>query len=510
MRAMTTPDRTAQGPKPAVTYWCSDHRTAVAYGDPDHAGCMVRARHARAESGPAQALTSRGGAPRSKRRILTGYAHLDYVLGGDEPGFFEREVLLLTGEPGCGKSTLVLLLALGFAQRGARVLYATGEESFDDVRARAGKLGRMHPKVRVVATQSWEVVRSVADQYKPHLVIVDSVQRLATMHAKGRAGSHAQVEAIGGAAVALAKRSTFGPLVLCIGHIIKDGSAAGPLGLVHDVDAHLHISLDSATQYRVLKSKKNRGGPTDAVSAWRFDGPRLVEVKSWRADIVKAALVGFGSVAFAAKPLTGQSYAVPVEAFVSSPRDAGTPVRRATGFSESRLRDIVDGLEEHAGVPLADRDVRVAVPEFGNDRVDDAGLDLAVAAAIVSSCKRLKLPPACVMGAITITGRVTPVSDVGARVGAARECGVRCVVTPAWPASVEAANTDVSFEPVVDIDGLVRWVQSVGEFVPMSAAQAEAAEARKAAADLRKEMAESRKAGKARKGAQDPAPVAMD
>jgi len=503
------------GPKRRLYICVSCHGKTVEEGDPAHAACLIVPKTNRgapsagaSRAGASVRLGARTGRAKPLRRFRTGYAQLDYVLGGATPGFFDREVILFTGEPGCGKSTLTVVLAKRLAERGATVLIATGEESVDDVGSRGARQGTIPRSVHVVATASWQIVRSEADRLRPHVVIVDSVQRLATMHAKGQAGCTAQVEAIGAAAVELAKRSPYGPIVILIGHIIKDGSAAGPMCLLHDVDAHLHGSRDASTGFVVVRSAKNRGGPSGAVSVWRFDGPRLVEVSDWNASLVRDALGTFGVVAFAAKPRSGQCYVVPVEASVSLPRDSGTRVCRATGFPNERLRDLVDALEEHAGLALEGRDVRVAVPEFAQSRVDDPALDLAVCAAVASASKRLRMPPSCVMGSVTITGRAQPVPDLAERVVAAAACGVSRVATSIW--SPHDAARGVEFEPVGDLDGLVRWVQREGIFVPMSAAQMEAAKEREAAIADRKESEKARRESKKRRGGENPPDAAME
>jgi DNA repair protein RadA/Sms len=419
----------ANGSGPKRLYICiSCNGKTVEEGDPNHMGCHLVPKINRGAGAPRAGasvrLGARSGRSKPLRRFRTGYAQLDYLLGGATPGFFDREVILFTGEPGCGKSTLTVVLAKRLAERGATVLVATGEESVDDVGNRGARQGTIPRNVHVVATASWQIVRSEADRLRPHVLIVDSVQRLATMHAKGQAGCTAQVEAIGAAAVELAKRSPYGPIVILIGQIIKDGSAAGPMCLLHDVDAHLHGSRDASTGFVVVRSAKNRGGPSGAVSVWRFEGPRLVEVSDWNASLVRDALGTFGVVAFAAKPRSGQCYVVPVEASVSLPRDTGTRVCRATGFPDARLRDLVDALEEHAGLALDGRDVRVAVPEFAQSRVDDPALDFAVCAAVASASKRLRLPPSCVMGAVTTPGARNRARPRRTRGGGG---GVRCV-----------------------------------------------------------------------------------
>ncbi len=502
---------TGSGPKRQLFTCLSCGGKTVEEGDPAHAECHLTPRAVRGSAGTrgaSEPLASKKARSKPERRYRTAFSQLDYVLGGSTPGFFDREVVLLTGEPGCGKSTLTLALAKRLAERGATVLIATGEESTDAVRNRGAKMGTIPRSVHVVATASWQIVSAEADRLRPHVLIVDSVQRIATMHAKGAAGCVAQVEAIGAAAVALAKRSSYGPIIILIGHIVKDGSAAGPMCLLHDVDAHLHGSRDAATGFVVIRSGKNRGGPSGAVSVWRFDGPRLVEVADWNASLVRAALGTFGVVAFAAKPRSGQCYIVPVEASVSLPRESGPRACRATGFPNERLRDLVDALEEYGGLVLEGRDVRVAVPEFAQTRVDDPALDLAVCAAIASAAKRLRLPPSCVMGAVTITGRVQPVPDLAERVAVAAGCSIVRVATSAWAPHDVAQG--VEFEPVTDLDGLVRWINREGTFVPMSEAQMEAAKAREAAIADRKESEKNKRESKKHRGSEGPPPASME
>jgi DNA repair protein RadA/Sms len=331
-----------------------------------------------------------------------GISEVDRVLGG---GLVPGSTLLLGGEPGVGKSTLILQLAGSLAASGCRVLIASAEESRSQVALRAARLGIDHPGVLLASERDVDAVIAAACEVRPDLLVIDSIQTVAAQEVPGAAGGVAQVREVAARLVHFAKES--GIALVLIGHVTKDGAIAGPKLLEHTVDLVLYLEGDVERGLRVLRSLKNRFGPTHQVGLFEMGEAGMVEVSDPSGWLVAGWRAGVpGSVVFPAvdgrRPLL-----VEVQALVAG---AGTPQPRRSvrGLETARVHQVLAVLDRHAGFSFSDRDVYVSV--VGGLRIHDPGADLPVAIALVSSLLGKVLQPTAAWGEVGLTGEVRAVA----------------------------------------------------------------------------------------------------
>jgi len=353
-------------------------------------------------------------------RISTGVAELDRVLGG---GLVPASLVLVGGEPGVGKSTL-LLMALGSMSRSRRVLLVTGEESPAQVSLRAARLGGPQA-VGILAETELETVCLTLEQERPDVCVIDSVQTLHASELSSAPGSVAQVREAAGRLLRVAKES--GVATILVGHVTKDGAVAGPRVLEHLVDCVLQFEGDRYLAHRVLRATKNRFGSTNEIGVFEMTGAGLVGVPepselfgSTHPGEVGAAV---GCVLEGTRPLL-----LEVQALVA-PSDLAMPRRVATGVDPRRLAMIVAVLGRHAGLALATADVFVNVA--GGVRIEEPGADLAVALAIASAARGMPvLEGAAAFGEIGLTGRLRPASQADRRLDECGKFGIATVIAP--------------------------------------------------------------------------------
>jgi DNA repair protein RadA/Sms len=323
-------------------------------------------------------LVALSGAIDEAPRVATGIAELDRVTGG---GFVRGSALLIGGDPGIGKSTLLIQAAATLARAGRRVVYVSGEEAVAQVRLRAERLGLADADVALVAETSVEdILATVSAGPHPHLVIIDSIQTLWTEVVESAPGTVAQVRTSAQAMIRYAKET--GATVVLVGHVTKDGTIAGPRVVEHMVDAVLYFEGDGARNFRVLRAVKNRFGPTDEIGVFEMTGRGLKEVPNpselFMGDRDASSP---GTVVFAGMEGT-RPVLVEVQALVA-PTALGTPRRAVVGWDGNRLSMILAVLEAHCGVRFGQHDVYLNVA--GGLRIQEPAADLAVAAALVSS-----------------------------------------------------------------------------------------------------------------------------
>ncbi len=358
-------------------------------------------------------------------RDSTGIGEFDRVLGG---GLVAGSVVLLGGDPGIGKSTL-LLTALDKLSRlpGERpVLYVSGEESLRQTRLRGERLGTLAPALLLLAEIDAELALAAADGCKPRVLVIDSIQ---TMHlpALGSApGSIVQVRESAARLVAWAKR-TGTPTVL-IGHVTKDGALAGPRLLEHMVDTVLYFEGDRSHSYRVLRAHKNRFGSTNEIGVFEMRSEGLCEVSNPSALFLAERPKGASGSAVMATMNGTRPLLVEVQALVGDLAAGGSPRRTAIGVDAGRVALLTAVLEKKEGVPLSDRDVYVNVA--GGATLDEPAGDLALAAALVSSSWNRALDPkTLVLGEVGLAGEVRAVGQVEQRLSEAAQLGfTRCVL----------------------------------------------------------------------------------
>jgi DNA repair protein RadA/Sms len=405
---------------------------------------------ARGARGKPFALETLAGDSRPAPRIATGIAEFDRVTGG---GFVPGSVALLGGEPGIGKSTLLIQACAALAMRGERVIYISGEEAAAQVRMRAERLGLAKAPVELAgATQVEDILATCATGRRPALIVIDSIQTMHTETVDSAPGTVTQVRASAQALLRHAKLG--GSTVILVGHVTKDGQVAGPRVVEHMVDAVLSFEGDSAHHFRMLRASKNRFGATGEIGVFEMTGSGLAEVPNPSALF----LAGRDAEAPGASVLAGMEgqrpMLVEIQALVA-PTSLGTPRRAVVGFDSNRLSMILAVLEAHGGLKLGMHDVYLNVA--GGLRADEPAADLAAAAALVSSLTGAALPAERVyFGEIALSGAVRPVIHAGARLKEAGKLGFRRAVLPqAQQTTEEEASAGVSLAPCGHVAALV-------------------------------------------------------
>ncbi len=390
------------------------------------------------------ALTSLAGGAAEAPRIKAGIPEFDRVTGG---GFVRGSALLVGGDPGIGKSTLLLQAAGALAMTGVPVVYVSGEEAAAQIQLRAERLDLSDAPVRLAAETSVEdILATLADGKPPGLVVIDSIQTLWTELADSAPGTVTQVRASAHALIRYAKQT--GTCVVFVGHVTKDGQIAGPRVLEHMVDGVLYFEGEGGHHFRILRAVKNRFGPTDEIGVFEMTGAGLREVANPSELFLGERNVATpGAAVFAGMEGT-RPLLVEIQALVA-PTALGTPRRAVIGWDQSRLAMILAVLEAHCRVRLGDCDVYLNVA--GGLRINEPAADLAVAAALVSSRLGTPLPADCVyFGEVSLSGAVRPVAHAGARLKEARKLGFARAVLPASK-DAEAEPSVRSIEQLADL-----------------------------------------------------------
>ncbi|MET0313412.1 MAG: DNA repair protein RadA [Hansschlegelia sp.] len=393
-------------------------------------------------------LEGLSGASDEAPRLPSGIQELDRVTGG---GFVFGSVLLLGGDPGIGKSTLLIQASAALARAGHRVVYVSGEEASAQVRLRAQRLGLGDAPVALAAeTNVEDILATLKDGEPPRFVVIDSIQTLWTGQVESAPGTVTQVRASAQALIRYAK--TTGACVVLVGHVTKDGQLAGPRVVEHMVDAVLSFEGDSGRDFRILRATKNRFGPTDEIGVFAMTGDGLEEVHNPSALFLGDREPDAPGTAVLAGLEGSRPLLVEIQALVV-PSTLGTPRRAVVGWESSRLAMVLAVLEARCGVRLGAHDVHLAVA--GGLRVQEPAADLAVAAALVSSLLGSPLPlDAVFFGEIGLTGAVRPVVHPGPRLREAARLGFKRAALPA--AAAEAASeAGLSAIAVPTLDALV-------------------------------------------------------
>lgn len=357
------------------------------------------------------------GEAKSEPRVETRIAEFDRVTGG---GLVTGSALLVGGDPGIGKSTLLMQVSASLASNGHGVIYVSGEEAVAQVRLRAQRLGAANSPVQLVAETNVEnIISTLEANGKPALVVIDSIQTLWTDRIESAPGTVSQVRSSAQAMIRYAKQS--GSAVVLVGHVTKEGQIAGPRVVEHMVDAVLYFEGEGGHHFRILRGVKNRFGPTDEIGVFEMSDQGLREVANpselFLGDRHRAAP---GAAVFAG--IEGRRpVLVEIQALVAE-SPLGTPRRAVVGWDSARLSMILAVLEAHCGVRLGGHDVYLNVA--GGFRISEPAADLAVAAALVSSLSNKPLPDNSVFfGEVSLSGHLRPVSQAAARLKEAGKLG---------------------------------------------------------------------------------------
>ena len=356
-------------------------------------------------------------------RAASGMEELDRVLGG---GLVAASAILVGGDPGIGKSTLLLQAAASFARTGLSCLYVSGEEASAQVRMRAARLGLADAPVQLAAETNLRDILTTLDALRPDLCIIDSIQTMWADHVEAAPGSVSQVRSAAHELVSFAKKR--GCSVILVGHVTKEGQIAGPRVVEHMVDTVLYFEGERGHQFRILRAVKNRFGPADEIGVFEMTGGGLAEVTNPSALFLsERGQASPGSAVFAGIEGT-RPVLTEIQALVA-PSPLGTPRRTVVGLDSGRLSTILAVLEARCGIPFAGLDVFLNVA--GGMRVSEPAADLAVAAALLSAREDVALPPDMVIfGEISLSGALRPVGQTENRLKEARKLGFSQAVAP--------------------------------------------------------------------------------
>ncbi len=382
-------------------------------------------------------------------RIIVGIDEFDRVLGG---GIVPGSIVLLGGEPGIGKSTLVLQMALGMKSR--KVLYVSGEESLQQIKLRAARLGLESDNCLFLSETSLENVLAHTAQIQPDLLIVDSIQTLATEIAESSPGSVTQVRECTSAILKFAKQNH--TAVVLIGHINKEGSLAGPKVLEHIVDSVLQFEGDTNYLYRILRTSKNRFGSTNELGIFEMRGNGLREVLNPSEQLISRGNDDVSGTAVAATIEGIRPFLLEIQALVSSAA-YGTPQRSSTGFDLRRLNMLLAVLEKRAGFKLLAKDVFLNIA--GGLRINDPATDLAVICSILSSNIDIAIDHKfCFTGEVGLTGEIRAVNRIEQRIAEAARLGFKKIFIPKLNKGFDHSKFSIELERVSRVEEVFRKI----------------------------------------------------
>lgn len=383
---------------------------------------------------------------RGETRIDTLNEELNRVLGG---GLVNGSVVLVGGEPGIGKSTLMLQVALHLTN--IKTLYVSGEESASQIKLRAERIGIQSEQCFVLTETNTQKIFQHAQEIEPQFIIIDSIQTLHTQFVESSPGSISQIRECTAELIKYAKETNV-PIVL-IGHITKEGIIAGPKILEHMVDVVLQFEGDRNHIYRLLRAQKNRFGSTSELGIYEMQGSGLREVKNPSEVLISKKDENLSGNAIAATLEGVRPMLIEIQALVSS-AVYGTPQRSATGFDTKRLNMLLAVLEKRAGFQLGAKDVFLNIT--GGIRVDDPAIDLAVICAILSSNMDVSLPDNCLFaGEVGLSGEIRAVNRIEQRILEAEKLGYDVIFVSKYN-KIKISDFQIRVETVAKVSDLVK------------------------------------------------------
>ena len=377
-------------------------------------------------------------------RILTQDAELNRVLGG---GIVPGSLVLLGGEPGIGKSTLMLQVALQLTQ--LKVLYIAGEESAQQVKMRAERLDLVHPECYILTETATQNIFKQIEQLEPDMVIVDSIQTLQSAFLDSSAGSISQVRECTAELMKFAKESA--TPVFLIGHINKEGSIAGPKVLEHMVDTVLTFEGDRHLVYRILRANKNRFGSTSELGIYEMLGDGLREVSNPSEILITQRDEDLSGIAIGATLEGNRPLLIEIQSLVSV-TNYSTPQRSSTGFDQKRLNMLLAVLEKRGGFRLGAQDVFLNIT--GGLKIEDPAIDLAVCVSIISSYEDVPISNNIAFaGEVGLGGEVRAVNKIENRISEAEKLGFQRIYVSKYSLkSIKAENFNIEIKPVGKLD----------------------------------------------------------
>ena len=355
-----------------------------------------------------------------KERLKTGFSEMDTVLGG---GIVRGSVTLIAGDPGIGKSTLLLQTALNISSPNT-VLYISGEESEEQIKLRAQRISSKIGELLVLSMTNTDAINEVIAEVKPSLVIIDSIQTIESERLEGLAGSVGQVRYAAFSFVKTAK--TFGIPIFIVGHVTKEGMVAGPMVLSHMVDTVLFLEGERFTRTRVLRSLKNRFGPIDEVGIFSMEEEGLVEEKNPEGMFVSEKKEAVPGSVLVSTLEGSRAFLIEIQALVVFSKFP-MPKRVASGVDQKRLELLLAVLQKHARLPLESMDVFVNVA--GGLKITDPAVDLGICLSIFSSLKNKALSRTVSIAEVGLLGELRTVSGLEKRIKQAQKLGFKKIVT---------------------------------------------------------------------------------
>lgn len=395
--------------------------------------------------------TLSGSSKQTYPRHVSGMAEFDRTTGG---GLVPGSAILIGGDPGIGKSTLLLQVVCALSKKDVRCVYVSGEEAIDQVRMRAQRLGLADAPVELAsATNVRDIITSVeAPSEKPvGLLIIDSIQTMFVDTIDSAPGTVTQVRTSAHEMIRVAKSK--GIAVIFVGHVTKDGQIAGPRVLEHMVDTVLYFEGDRSHQFRILRAVKNRFGPTDEIGVFEMAGGGLVEVKNPSALFLSQRNEDVAGSAVLAALEGTRPLLVEVQALVAPSATGGSPRRAVLGYDHNRLAMIVAVLETRCGLSLSGYDIFLNIA--GGIRIAEPAADLAVAAALMSALSGNPLPAECIFfGEIGLAGEIRQVAQPDLRLKEATKLGFKEAVVPKQKSKKAAVPKSLKIDEVDHIQGL--------------------------------------------------------
>ena len=358
-----------------------------------------------------------------ERRISTGIHEFDRVLGG---GIVPGSLVLVGGDPGIGKSTLLLQVCRNLAEKQVSVLYISGEESLRQIKLRANRIGQFTDKMQLLCETNLEVIREVIERRKPDVVVIDSIQTMFHEDVSSAPGSVSQVRESTNILMQIAKG--MGVSIFIVGHVTKEGNVAGPRVLEHMVDTVLYFEGDRHASYRILRAVKNRFGSTNEIGVFEMCNTGLEEVKNPSEYMLNGRPEDASGSVVACSMEGTRPILVEIQALVCQ-SNFGIPRRTAVGTDFNRVNLLMAVLEKKVGLRLAASDAYVNIA--GGMKMTEPAIDLGICLAIVSSAKDIVIPDnVMVFGEVGLSGEIRAVNMAGQRVQEAKKLGFGTVVLP--------------------------------------------------------------------------------